>query len=178
MRTTTALGLVALIFAAGCADRESTAPTAPEPAGKLVVTKNKAGGRKERPRKPGGPTSGLLMMEQLRFDQPLVVERTTGKVYLQLEEVQDSRCPDGVSCIWAGEAKVSILAWDEDEKMQHRFTLTLGNPKESRGYTGTHTVHLMAVSPYPLAEQPTAREDYVVQVGVTATAEDGQIINY
>ena len=76
------------------------------------------------------------------------------------------------------EGKVNILAWDEDEKMQHRFTLTLGSAKESRGHTGNHTIHLMALNPYPRAEQTTAREDYVVLVGVTATAEDGQIINY
>ena len=145
MRTTIALGLAALLFATGCADRESAAPMAPEPAGKLVVSKHKAGGKKEqRPQKSGGPTTGLLKMEQLRYDQPLVVERATGKVHLQLEEIQDSRCAEGLTCIWAGEAKVTILAWDEDEKMQHRFTLTLGNTKESRGHTGNHTVYLMA----------------------------------
>jgi hypothetical protein len=169
------LGLAALIFGAGCAERESTVPTAPEPAGKLVVTKHKAGGRKERPRRP---TSGMLVMEPLRFDQPLVVERTTGKVHLQLAEIQDSRCPEGVACIWEGEARVTILAWDDYEKMQHRLTLTLGDPRESRGYTGKHTVHLMAVNPYPRSEQPTSREDYVVLLGVTATAEEGEIIKY
>ncbi len=178
MRTITALSLAAAVFAAGCADRDSSTPTGPEPAGNLVVTKDKAGGMKGRPRKPGGPSTGVLKMEQLRYDQPLVVERSTGKVHLQLEETQDSRCAEGVTCIWEGEAKATILAWDEDEKMQHRFTLTLGSAKESRGYTGDHTIHLMAVNPYPRAEQTTARADYVVLVGVTATAEDGLIIAY
>lgn len=179
MRTTTALGLAALLFATGCADRESAAPMAPEPAGKLVVSKHKAGGKKEqRPGKPGGPTTGLLKMEELRYDQPLVVERGSGKVHLQLEEIQDSRCAEGVTCIWAGEAKVTILAWDEDEAQPHRLILTLGDQKANRGHTGNHTVHLMAVNPYPRAEMPTAREDYVVVVGVTTIAEESQIINY
>lgn len=180
MRISAILAIAALLVAAGCADQDTPAPTAPEAAAKLTKSKTKAGGKAERKRRPGkgGVSSGMLKMEELRFDQPLVVERTTGKVHLQLEEVQDSRCPEGVECIWEGEARVTILAWDEGEKMQHRFTLTLGNPKESRGYTGNHTIHLLAVNPYPRADQPTAREDYVVLVGVTATAEEGGIIQY
>ena len=179
MSTTAALGLAALLFAAGCADSGSIAPTAPEPAGKLVVSKTKAGGKKEqRPGKPGGPTGQLIKMDELRFDQPLVVERATSKVHLQLEEVQDSRCPDGVTCIWAGEAEVTILAWDEDEKMQHRLILTLDDQKTNRGRTGKFTVQLFAVNPYPRAEQTAAREDYAVMVGVLPIGEEGQVINY
>lgn len=177
MRTTAALGLAALIFAAGCADRAS-APTAPEPAGKLVVSKTKAGGMKGRPRKSGGPTSQMIKMEELRFDHPLVVERMAGKVRLQLEEVQDSRCPNGVTCIWAGEAKVTILAQDEDEAQPHRLVLILDDQKASRGQTGKFTVQLFALNPYPRAEQATAREDYVVMVGVTPIVADGQVINF
>jgi len=178
MRGFVILGLAALVFGAGCADRESAAPTAPEPAGKLVVSKGKAGGHKGRPRQPERPGTGLLKMEQLRFDQPLTVERNSGKVHLQLEEIQDSRCPEGVVCIWEGEAKATILAWDDEEEMQHRFTLTLGDPKESRGRTGKHTIVLFNVNPYPRAGQPTAREDYAVVLGVVATAEEGEIITY
>ncbi|MCC7264456.1 MAG: hypothetical protein IT369_18240 [Candidatus Latescibacteria bacterium] len=178
MRIIATLGLAALVFAAGCSDRDSTAPTAPEPAGKLVVSKTKAGGMKGRPRTPGGPTTGLLKMEELRYDRPIVVERTTGKVQLQLEEIQDSRCAEGVTCIWAGEAKVTILAQDEGETQPHRLVLTLGDPKASQGKTGKFAVQLFAVNPYPKADAPTAREDYAVMVGVLPIGEEGQIITY
>ncbi len=178
MRVAAVMGLAALLLAAGCADRESAAPTAPEPAGKLVVSKNKAGGMKGRPRKPGGPTSQMIKMEELRFDQPLVVERIGGKVRLQLEEVQDSRCPDGVTCVWAGEAKVTILAQDEVETEPHFLTLTLDDQSASQGRTGIHVVSLYAVNPYPRAVEPAARKDYVVMIGVTPIAKDGQVSNF
>ena len=178
MRTSAVLGLAALILSVGCADRESAAPTAPEPAGKLVVSTNKAGGRKGHPRKPGGPTGQLIRMEELHFDQPLVVERATGKVRLQLEEVQDSRCAEGVTCVWAGQAKVILLAQDEGEAQPHRLPLTLDDPQANRGQTGKFTVQLYAVNPYPRAAAPTAREDYSVMLGVMPIAEDGQVINF
>ena len=178
MSVTAILGLATLLLVAGCADQQDASPTAPEPAGKLVVSKHKAGGKKERPRRPGGPTGQLIRMEELRFDQPLVVERATGKVTLQLEEVQDSRCPDGVSCIWAGEAEVTILAQDEGEAQPHRLILTLDDQKASQGQTDKHTIQLLGVNPYPRAGQPTAREDYVVQLGVIPTLGDGQVMNF
>lgn len=178
MRVAAVMGLAALLFAAGCADRESAAPTAPEPAGKLVVSKNKAGGMKGRPRKPGGPTSQMIKMEELRFDQALVVDRIGGKVRLQLEEVQDSRCAEGVTCVWAGEAKVILLAQDEGEAQPHRLTLTLDNQQANRGQTGKFTVQLYAVNPYPRAAAPRARGDFAVMLGVTPIAEDGQVINF
>lgn len=179
MKGLAAIGLAVVVFAAGCSERDSASPMAPEPAGKLVVSKTKAGGKKEqRPGKPGGPTTGLLKMEQLRYDQPLVVERSSGKVHIQLEEIQDSRCPDGVACFWEGEAKVVLLAWDEGEREPHRLTLTQGKGAEARGRTGNHTIHLMAVNPYPRAEQTTPRGDYVVLLGVTTIAEEGQVIYY
>lgn len=178
-RTTAALGLVALLFAAGCGDPDTASPTGPEPAGKLVVSKDKAGGKKNtRPGKPGGPTGQLIRMDELRFDQPIVVERVGGKVRLQLEEVQDSRCPDGVTCIWAGEAKVTILAQDEGEAQPHHLILTLDDQRANRGQTGKFAVQLYAVNPYPRAEQTTAREDYSVKVGVLPIGGEGQVINY
>ena len=178
MSTAVILGLASLLLAAGCADQQQASPTGPEPAGKLVVSQNKAGGKKERPQGPGGPRGQMIALQQLRFDQPLVIERPTGKVSIQLEEVQDSRCPDGVSCIWAGEAKVTILAQDEGEAQPHRLILTLDDQNSNRGQTAKHTIQLFGVNPYPKAGQPTAREDYVVQVGVTPTPEEGQIVNH
>ena len=178
MRTAAIFGLASLLLVAGCADQQSTSPTGPEPAGKLVVSQNKAGGKKERSRRPAGPTGQMIALQQLRFDQPLVIERPTGKVTILLENVQDSRCPDGVSCVWAGEAKVTLTAQDEGEVQPHRLVLTLDDQNNNRGETGKYTIQLFGVNPYPQAGQPTAREEYVVQLGVTPISQDGQIINY
>ena len=178
MRVAVIFGLAGLLLAAGCADQQNASPTGPEPAGKLVVSKNKAGGKKGQPRRPGGPTGQMIVLQQLRFDQPLVVEWSSGKVTIQLEEVQDSRCPDGVACIWAGEAKVILSAQDGDEDQPHRLTLTLDDQQKSVGYTGKNTIQLFGVNPFPKAEKPTAREDYVVQLGVIPTPGEGQVINY
>jgi len=70
--------------------------------------------------------------------------------------VEDSRCPKGTTCIWAGNAKVSIRVWKKNQKpvdlelnstldpravefSGYQITLTGLSPKTDGGDIGTKT---------------------------------------
>jgi len=82
-----------------------------------------------------------------------------------LEVTGDSRCPKGVTCIWAGE--VSCTVEIEYQKSINRLTLTEPGqtdwpPERSfRGYELTYHVE-----PYPVAGVEIAEDDYRLHLTV------------
>lgn len=74
---------------------------------------------------------------------------------MQVEEINESRCPEGVECIWAGQVTVSFdLKGDIDGKLQ---LASLMHPLDT---IGDYTFQLVRVDPYPKYKQPLERSDY------------------
>jgi hypothetical protein len=71
---------------------------------------------------------------------------------------EDSRCPEGVNCIWAG---VAVAEIEITEKSNKPFQLNLATmDMQKRGYQKSaefngYTISLQNVLPYPNAEQGT-----------------------
>jgi len=75
-----------------------------------------------------------------------------------LEVVEDSRCPKGVDCVWAGRAVIKVeLAKPGNEARE--FVLEAGNEGSTAVFAG-YTVRLRSLSPYPEAEKQIAPENY------------------
>lgn len=62
-----------------------------------------------------------------------------------VELIDDSRCPDGVVCVWADNVHVAILINNEEAKLN-----TCLEPKEM--VVSKYKVTLISVSPYPKAD--------------------------
>ena len=81
--------------------------------------------------------------------------------------VSDSRCPRGVQCVWEG---VAVIRLSVERAPDPRATLTLRVPSpSSTGTYGKYSLSIMDVKPYPDANHPHRREDYVVTLIVTRT---------
>ena len=79
--------------------------------------------------------------------------------------VSDSRCPRGVQCVWAG---VAVIRLSVERAPDPRATLTLRVPStSSTGTYGKYSLSIVDVKPYPDANRPHRREDYVVTLTVT-----------
>lgn len=61
--------------------------------------------------------------------------------------LDDSRCPSGVQCIWAGEAQIAFN-WQPVGSAQQRITLTTG-PGRGRWILGNHQLILQGAAPGP-----------------------------
>ncbi len=99
--------------------------------------------------------------------QQEVIVRGSG-LRMKFTEVNDSRCPRNVTCVWAGNAAVKL---DVSFRGRDRQTITLNT-------TGTTTmlreqiyhgyrIRLLAVNPYPVSGQPSKAGDYVITLKVS-----------
>lgn len=78
---------------------------------------------------------------------------------------EDSRCPEGVTCVWAGNGKVVLKL----SKVRRRASVmrlnTTTDPKQDdyRGYE----VKLVSLNPYPKKDMPIKKKDYVATLVVS-----------
>ena len=83
---------------------------------------------------------------------------------------QDSRCPTGVNCIWAGNAEVTLnLNYD---KCTTNLTLNTHDSPQTKqeGKAGAFSVKLIKLDPYPRADEKIAASDYVATLVITKAA--------
>jgi hypothetical protein len=102
---------------------------------------------------------------ELRLDKATEADGLT----LTWISVADSRCPQSVTCIWAGEVTVKLEARDGDDESELALTLGAG----SAGIPATtahHELRLSAVAPYPREPGEIPRASYRATVIVTRRA--------
>lgn len=75
--------------------------------------------------------------------------------------VEDSRCPVGTSCVWAGDATVRIRI-DSVNSKPTTYTLHTNERFEREVTHGDVRVRLSSLTPEPTADGPPRSEDYRV----------------
>lgn len=80
--------------------------------------------------------------------------------------VTDSRCPQNVQCVWAGEVVV-LLTYSGEASGELSLSLPAGETKPSAGDAGRYRVELLEVTPYPVSGRPR-NEPNRVKLVVTA----------
>ncbi|HEX9918958.1 MAG TPA: hypothetical protein VGA87_07320 [Pyrinomonadaceae bacterium] len=122
-------------------------------------------------RKGGGQARKKIMPDK-NFVLSVGQEASTadGKLKIKFVSVaEDSRCPKGVNCIWAGNARV-VLQVGRTGGTPVKLELNT-NPREAtdgagNGY-GQYLIKLVEVAPYPVAEQPIRPQSYAVTLVVS-----------
>lgn len=78
---------------------------------------------------------------------------------------EDSRCPEGVACVWAGNAKVALRVMKARRRAAQMMLNTMLNPKQSvyRGYE----VKLVKLEPHPKKGVRLRRREYTATLVVT-----------
>lgn len=75
----------------------------------------------------------------------------------------DSRCPADVTCVWAGNAEVTVQLNDEGIDLN----TNPGPERPTQGTISGYTIELVALDPYPESERSTEEEDYVATLLIT-----------
>ncbi|WP_052503455.1 hypothetical protein [Lacinutrix sp. Hel_I_90] len=85
-----------------------------------------------------------------------------------VELVGDSRCPEGVTCVWAGEVVVLVAVFKDGEKLE-RKKITFNARGEAKDIYVSEdlTISGLKVTPYPVYEKKIALEDYKMELYVT-----------
>ncbi|MGB3543376.1 hypothetical protein [Rubrivirga sp.] len=70
-----------------------------------------------------------------------------------LEVVEDSRCPDGAECVWAGKARVRVAVDGAPAVLSVPHTDADG-PEPATAVVGAVEVGVQSLTPYPAVEAP------------------------
>jgi hypothetical protein len=80
---------------------------------------------------------------------------------LEFQDVtEDSRCPDGAVCVWAGNGRIQLGV--------NQSTVKLNTTLEPKQFIfGIYAIRLNSLSPYPMIERRIRKEEYVAALVVT-----------
>ncbi|HET8864710.1 MAG TPA: hypothetical protein VFM80_03360 [Gracilimonas sp.] len=96
---------------------------------------------------------------KIKYGESLVFQDE--QISVRFDELaEDSRCPDDVACVWAGNARIIIQLNDLEADLN-----TYSDPKEAN--ISQYNVKLLSLSPYPKAEENINKEDYTAELLVT-----------
>ncbi len=101
---------------------------------------------------------------EVRAGQWVTIEGERLRVTLS-RVAEDSRCPEGVTCVWAGNAKV-VLKLSKARKRASTMTLNTGMDPKQRAYRG-YEVKLVKLDPYPRKGRGIRKRDYVATLVVS-----------
>ena len=86
--------------------------------------------------------------------------------------VSDSRCPEGVACIWAGEASVTISVYKDSKLVEnHTMVFSMKNEAENKLWFSKYlpekqkNIKTVSVFPYPKKGVETNLKNYYVKIG-------------
>ena len=82
-------------------------------------------------------------------------------VEFTISAINDSRCPEDVTCIWQGEAEITI-----DVESPAKGTIVLSTFDNLSDTIGNYSFKLIEVLPYPVSDQVIKLEDYRVTLEI------------
>lgn len=91
----------------------------------------------------------------------------TNGTEISILNVEDSRCPADVLCVWQGEAKISINVIKDSQDLGNFVMSTLEEKTTQR--FDSFTIKLIEVQPYPYSNKEIMLSDYVVTLVVSNT---------
>jgi len=101
---------------------------------------------------------------ELQIDKSAFIE--SEGLQLVLKNVEDSRCPEDVTCIREGDVKVTVQLVHNDVELGN-LVLVKGEGGKDVKNMRAYSVRLLSVAPYPLSTQQTDVSDYVVIMSVS-----------
>ncbi len=87
--------------------------------------------------------------------------------------VSDSRCPENVTCVWAGEAKVAIDIYENGTWIKEQvINIQSKNvPLEFSINSTTYSMRGISLTPYPSVKKDNLPKNYVLQMSVMEKVE-------
>lgn len=93
-------------------------------------------------------------------------EKKIGGLLIAFEGVaEDSRCPEGVVCVWQGNARAHFSATDRSGQ-RVEFDLNTGLQPRAHRFSG-YTIKLEKLTPHPHVDRETKVDEYVATVFIS-----------
>ena len=94
-----------------------------------------------------------------------VTAKQSGLKVKFVEVLEDSRCPTGANCIWAGNARIKIEVTNKDGG-EKTFELNTSSGPKGDQFDGW-AVDLVTLTPYPSTKGAIDPKDYIAKLVIT-----------
>lgn len=88
------------------------------------------------------------------------------------EVVSDSRCPEGVTCVWAGEASAIVSIYKDSKLVEdNTIVFSMKNAEENKQWFSKYLpekqrkIKSISVFPYPKQGVTVNKKDYYIKIG-------------
>ena len=110
-------------------------------------------------------------IKYVKISQKMCLKKSGYQIVLK-EVVSDSRCPVGVTCVWAGEASAIVSVY-KDSKLVEDITMTFStkNIEENKKWFSKYLpekqrkIKSISVFPYPKQGVVVDKKDYYIKIG-------------
>ncbi|MFV5697085.1 hypothetical protein ACM55H_01835 [Flavobacterium sp. ZT3R17] len=110
-------------------------------------------------------------IKYVKITQKICLKKTGYQLVLKAI-ISDSRCPEGVTCVWAGEASAVISVY-KDSKLVEDKTIVFSqkNEAENNQWFAKYLLEKQRkiknsnVFPYPKQRVTVAKKDYYIKIG-------------
>jgi hypothetical protein len=111
--------------------------------------------------------TGLVLNDPVNLYYNRLYNNGDHNISIMLDSVtQDSRCPSGVECIWAGNAVARFIFIADNNST--KFSLnTLSSFRRDTTIAG-FKIELLSLKPYPEYPHPIKQEDYIAEIKITS----------
>lgn len=110
-------------------------------------------------------------IRSLKITQKKCLKNKGTKLILK-EVVSDSRCPEGVQCIWAGEAKVTVSVYEGKKLIKEEELVINGKNEQAnkdwfRSYLPSSQKNIKSINivPYPKEGVKINPKEYYIKIG-------------
>ena len=111
---------------------------------------------------PRDELNGQFQVGQIQIKAGELIKSDNNKISLKITDINDSRCPIGSECFWAGEA---LVYFEFNNTAINHFVLSTLDPQTDT--VDSYIFRLLEVDPYPTSFQPRGLDDYTVKLKVT-----------
>jgi hypothetical protein len=108
-----------------------------------------------------------LRLKNITFNQK--IKKVKGKQLVLKRVISDSRCPEGVNCIWAGECEIEVAIY-KNRKLISTENILLSPKLHSENITwfkefyANQNIFEILLLPYPKNEVSINPKDYYVKI--------------
>jgi hypothetical protein len=99
------------------------------------------------------------------------LDSASDKEIVLVKIVNDSRCPEGVQCVWAGEVTIEVAAYDNRKLIEEiQFTINQSTHQEVMAWFKKHlpvskqNLKGISVLPHPKEGVSHKKEDYIIKL--------------
>lgn len=110
-------------------------------------------------------------IKYVKITQKKCLKKSGYQIVLK-ELVSDSRCPEGLACVWAGEASVIVSVYKDSKLVEdNTIVFSMKNIEENKQWFSKYLpvkqrkIKTVGVFPYPKQGVVVNKKDYYIKIG-------------